>query len=386
MNYAPTALKMPWYLKLNNATVPSVKNNFNDLPVVKKHFTAFANSVNSIGDMLKLGKAKGFISDERIQAVLNIDTQSHAGMNLLADVIRNDFWQGYSAHINSMREQIESRYLTNMPEGLKSDFVSIAQRNLSFLQISIGINQYATYNTDELNITITPTELFLTEFDLSKYQFDNRMYDAMFSLINFTMRHQLEAPAAVNDEYEWLLEEMLDGNDDVAEKIYQYWQQHNEYFELDVEEMTKALNIESLTDTIDDIGIQPIVLHVAAADLERKINNSTNDDAIIKCFSVLEIAGQTDANIAHLYKMAKELPTESLHHATDNIGDTSMCFHALYSFNSQQEYSMAESIFERTYQTGEEPVLKLEASELGLSFLQNYFETLYMKSLIQAVL
>ena len=384
MNYSPTALKMPWYLMLNKASVPEM-GEFNELPVRKTRFATFEKSIDSLGNMLKLGKAKGFISDERIQEVIDIDVHSHAGMAVLADVITNDFWHGYSAYLYSMREVIEQRYLSEMPVELKPKFIEISNNHLSYQKLSIGKCEADT-NTESFNITITPSELFLTDFDLNKYKFDTRLEDALFSLINLTMRHQLECAAAAHCEYEWLVEETIDGNDEIANQIYRYWQQHNEDFSLDVEEMAKELNIESYAERIEDVGIEPIVYYVASMELELKITNSMTDDAAKQCLSALARAGKEDKHIAYLHKMACHLPSEPLHHVLENVGDLGMDYQALYSFGSQLEYSLVESIFEQSFQTGEVSALMIEATELGLSFLQNYFETLYLKSLIHAVL
>ena len=384
MNYSPTALKMPWYLALNKAYVPEI-GTFNETPDQKTRFGTFEKSIDSIGDMLKLGKAKSFISDERIQDVINIDVHSHNGMELLADVITNDFWQGYSTHLNTMRGAIEQRYLSEMPDELKARFIEISNNHLSFQKLSIGMCEADTY-TEKFKITITPSEIFLTDFDLGKYKFDSRIESALFSLINLTMRHQLECAAAAHGEYEWLMEETLDGNDEIANKIYQYWQQHNEDFELDIEEMGKELGIESYVEGIEEIGIEPIISYVASMKLELKITRSMEDESAKQCLSALAHAGKEDKNIAFLHKMACYLPNKPVHHALENVGDISMEYQALYTFGSQLEYSLVESIFEQTYQTGEEAALMLEATELGLSFLQNYFESLYLKSLIQAVL
>ncbi|WP_076414904.1 hypothetical protein [Shewanella sp. UCD-KL12] len=385
MNHTKTLINIPWYLSMNHSTVPNC-DLLNELSEQKSVFTTFAYNFDRIVEMLKFGVEQKYISNRRIQEVIKVDTKSVEGMETIADVLNNDFWNGFSCAVTDMNDDIAKRYNSVMPAPLKERFNEAVSSHLGYQSLKLGKHEGITYNSDFMGITISINDIYLTSFDLSKYRFNNRLASAFTTLTYKTMMHQIEAPVCFGTSDEWLIEEYLDGKESEIQSIYAYWLENNENNELDVEAMISELKLEGLDEFFDVGDISSIVQHVEIKKAQEEYKKLSSKKAWKSSMRQLKEEAKVDPYLASLVKMIEYLPSEQFHNATESQGDLCASDMALYGFNTPTEMNVVETAFDRAWQSGELAVLSLDASKDGLMFLQNFFETLYLKSFIQVFL
>ncbi len=386
--YSQGSQSKVWYQSVNNAELPALTSNrFNALPKQSTPFKSFADNIDTIGDILKFGLEKGYVSNERISEILKIDSCSHAGMDLLSDVIVNDFWRGFSKEVGEIQHNTEQRYLSVMPDHLKDDFIAQSKRCLGYHSLNIGKNPYCTYEVDKFYISIDASEPYLSSFDLSKYQFNKRTKQALMTIINKLMLHQFECPPSTLEQFDWVFDELFDENETVIFQIADHCITKGDS-DIDIDILITELELETYREQIEMAGVREICQSAYLRRLMNEIDTQNSTKSLTNCFTDLDKAAkkEKDSDLALISKMAQFLPKVSNYSVLSSEGDIDMAYSAIYTFDSYEENQLAESIFEQTYQTGEEPTLMLEPSESGLCFLKNYFEALYLKSLIFVVL
>lgn len=385
MNYSKSLISIPWYQALNHSTVPCF-DSMNVMPDRLAVYDTFAHNFGRIAEMLKFGVEQNYISKERIQTIVKTDFKTVEGMKHITDVLNNDFWIGFSGTVNQINKDISERYNRVMPTALKENFNSAVACHLGNQSLHFGKSDSIKYDPLFFGITININDIYLSSFNLSKYSFNGRVGDAFATLIHKTMSHQLETPVCFADGDSWLKEEYLDGREVDMQAIYAYWLEHDKDHYLDVEQMLAELKITGLEELFDVADLSILIGLVEIEQVENEFIKLTSKKAVKSCFKLLKSEAKKDKALASLLKMVKHLPTEPYHHATESQGDLDVSNMAMYGFDTPLELDIVESAFDRAWQTGELAVLSLEASQVGLSFMQNFLETLYLKSFIQVFL
>ena len=396
MSINPQKLHKIWYASMNNAEVPDLKNKLESLTC---SYPLYDENLKAISPMLMFGLKQGFISQDQVaNAIAEKDRLTQ--INLVSDLIAEKCWKPFTTKISSIMCEHETKIrqliinaLKGLPETqnrIAEEYDNILKNRAEISTLSLSINSNGDFGDWHLNsfaARITFSDAYITEFDVSKLNFDQRQLSVVCKIIQIIMPFQFECSTLDLNNYsnEWLYGEVFSSDD--VNRIGQYIHDSNGSYELD--DLCNELNIDEETrTTIDDYGVDGIYDYWLMDKLSDRINAFYKDPDIDieKSLAKLAVKFADLTPLLSVYEyFSKQI--KPITFPFDSGSDIDVSEQLIYSFGMQEEQACIHEAGERYFNSGESAAMNIRFEDENIyEFFENFAITNCLVSLIMALL
>lgn len=398
MSINPPRLSNLWYTRMNNAYVPKLEGS--NLSALTSRYKLFDDNVSELSPMLAYAVKCGWMKQEQvIEAISEPDMLLQ--ISLVSKLVAEQFWIPFTTTVSTMMDAHKSTIRALIADSLKHDpetqstllanYDSILNNREQMMTFSMSLpKEDAGFGDDGNNIfasRITFSEAYLTEFNMNKFAFDNRLQNTFYKLIQTVMAHQFECSTIdINSGYNnWLTEELFCEND--IELIGEYITQKQGEYELEQLYIDLNMNDEMIS-TIEDYGVECAYDYWCMSQLEDSITeiSKTPTADVQKSLATLATVHPLLLPVQALFDYF-EKNINSRAFPFDVGSDVDVSEQLIYSFCQPAEESCIQDASERFYNGNEFASLNLRLSDdNALDFFENFSISTCMISLLLAVI